>query len=148
MTLEKVKFWEKKSLEEMTTDEWESLCDGCAKCCLHKLEDEDTGEVYYTKVVCKYMGDDCRCTEYEKRNDLVPNCVWLSPKKVNEFHWLPSTCAYRLVSENKPLESWHPLISGDPESVHKAGISIQGRALNERYVHEDGYQEHIIHWVE
>ncbi|MFT5692823.1 MAG: putative cysteine cluster protein YcgN (CxxCxxCC family) [Oceanicoccus sp.] len=148
MTLDRIKFWEQKSLEEMSPEEWESLCDGCAKCCLHKLEDEDTGEVYYTKVVCQYMGDDCRCTEYEKRNDLVPNCVWLSPQKVNDFHWLPSTCAYRLISEKKPLEYWHPLISGSPESVHSAGISIKNRALSERYVHEDGYEEHIIHWVE
>lgn len=148
MTVDKVAFWEQKSLEEMNKAEWESLCDGCAKCCLHKLEDEDTGEVYYTKVVCKYMGNDCRCTEYEKRNDLVPNCVWLSPEKVSEFHWLPSTCAYRLISENKPLEAWHPLISGSSESVHSAGISIKGRALSERYVHEDGYEEHIIQWVE
>jgi uncharacterized cysteine cluster protein YcgN (CxxCxxCC family) len=148
MTSETLRFWEQKSLEEMNAEEWESLCDGCAKCCLHKLEDEDTGEVYYTKVVCKYMGDDCRCTEYEKRNELVPNCVWLTPDKVEEFHWLPSTCAYRLISENKPLADWHPLISGNSDSVHAAGISIKNRALNERFVHEDGYEEHIIHWVE
>ncbi len=148
MTSNNERFWEHKRLDEMTPGEWESLCDGCAKCCLHKLEDEDTGEVFYTKIVCQYMSDDCRCTEYQLRNKLVPNCVWLDPGKVEEFQWLPSTCAYRLISENKPLEDWHPLISGSSSSVHEAGISIKNRALNERFVHEDGYQEHIIHWVE
>lgn len=142
------RFWETKALNEMTREEWESLCDGCAKCCLHKLEDEDTGDVYYTKVVCRYMDEQCRCTEYQRRNELVPNCVWLKPEDVEEFHWLPSTCAYRLVAENKPLPDWHPLISGNAQSVHRAGVSIKGRALSEEYVHPDGMEEHIIHWVE
>jgi uncharacterized cysteine cluster protein YcgN (CxxCxxCC family) len=143
-----VQFWEHKTLEQMNTQEWESLCDGCAKCCLHKLEDEDTAEVFYTKVVCRYMDEQCQCTEYQRRNELVPNCVWLKPEDVSEFHWLPSTCAYRLVAEKKPLYDWHPLISGDKNSVHQAGVSIRGRALSEEYVHEDGYEEHIINWVE
>lgn len=147
MTMEP-RFWENKSLTEMSADEWESLCDGCAKCCLHKLEDEDTGDVFYTKVVCRYMDDDCRCTEYERRNELVPNCVWLRPEDVAEFHWLPSTCAYRLVAQGEPLAPWHHLISGSRETVHQAGVSIQGRALNETYVHPDGFEEHIITWVE
>ena len=142
------RFWETKALNEMTREEWESLCDGCAKCCLHKLEDEDTGDIYYTKVVCRYMDEQCRCTEYQRRNELVPNCVWLKPEDVEEFHWLPSTCAYRLVAENKPLPDWHPLISGNAQSVHRAGVSIKGRALSEEYVHPDGMEEHIIHWVE
>jgi uncharacterized cysteine cluster protein YcgN (CxxCxxCC family) len=142
------RFWERKTLSEMNKEEWESLCDGCAKCCLHKLEDEDSGEVYYTKVVCRYMDDNCRCTEYQRRNELVPNCVWLRPEDVEVFHWLPSTCAYRLLAEGKPLHDWHPLISGSSDSVHKAGISVQGRTLNEEYVHPDGMEEHIIHWVE
>ena len=142
------RFWEQKTLDEMSRDEWEALCDGCAKCCLHKLEDEDNGEVFYTKVVCRYMDDDCRCTEYHRRNELVPNCVWLRPEDVSEFHWLPSTCAYRLVADGKPLADWHPLLSGDADSVHRAGISIKGRALSEDYVHPDGYDEHIISWVE
>lgn len=141
-------FWETKPLEAMSRDEWEALCDNCAKCCLHKLEDEDTGEVYYTKVVCRYMDEDCRCTEYQRRNELVPNCVWLRPEDVEDFHWLPSTCAYRLVAEGKTLPSWHPLVSGSSDTVHTAGISIQGRALSEEYVHPDGLQEHIIRWVE
>ena len=142
------KFWETKALNEMTKDEWESLCDGCAKCCLHKLEDEDTGDVYYTKVVCRYMDEQCRCTEYQRRNELVPNCVWLRPEDVEDFFWLPNTCAYRLVAEGKPLENWHPLISGSPQSVHQAGVSIKDRALSEEYVHPDGMEEHIISWVE
>lgn len=141
-------FWETVPLAEMSKQQWESLCDGCAKCCLHKLEDEDSGEVYYTKVVCRYMDDQCRCTEYLKRNELVPNCVWLRPEDVDDFHWLPSTCAYRLVHEGQPLADWHPLVSGDSSSVHEAGVSIKGRALSEEYVHPDGYEEHIIRWVE
>jgi uncharacterized protein len=143
-----MKFWEEKTLGEMSRKEWESLCDGCAKCCLHKLEDEDTGEVFYTKVVCRYLDDQCQCTEYQRRNDLVPNCVWLRPEDVDEFHWLPSTCAYRLVAEGKPLPSWHPLISGSALGVHESGVSIKGRALSEQYVHPEGYEEHIITWVE
>lgn len=141
-------FWLHKTLAEMSTEEWESLCDGCAKCCLHKMEDEETGEVFYTKVVCRYLDEQCACTEYQRRNELVPNCVWLRPEDVEEFHWLPQTCAYRLVAEGKPLPEWHPLVSGDPDSVHRAGISVKGRALSEEYVHPDGFEEHIIHWVE
>lgn len=142
------RFWEHKALAELSTQEWEALCDGCAKCCLHKLEDEDSGEVYYTKVVCRYMDEQCRCTEYQRRNSLVPSCVWLRPEDVAEFHWLPSTCAYRLIAEGKPLADWHPLVSGSPNSVHEAGVSIKGRALSEEFVHPDGFEEHIIHWVE
>ena len=148
MSDSQTKFWQTKGLHEMSREEWESLCDGCAKCCLHKLQDEETGDVHYTKVVCRYMDKQCRCTEYQRRNDLVPNCVWLRPEDVEDFFWLPSTCAYRLVAENKPLKDWHPLVSGDPESVHRAGVSIQGRALSEDYVHPEGMEEHIIHWVE
>lgn len=142
-------FWKRKTLAEMNREEWESLCDGCAKCCLHKLEDEDSGEVYYTKVVCRFMdAETCRCTEYRDRNTLVPTCVWLRPEDVDEFHWLPSTCAYRLIAEGKPLEWWHPLVSGSSDTVHEAGVSVRGRVLSEEYVHPDGFEEHIIHWVE
>lgn len=144
----KTAFWETTALEDMSKAQWESLCDGCAKCCLHKLEDEDTGEVYYTKVSCQYLSDDCQCQEYERRNELVPNCVWLQPQDLESFHWLPTTCAYRLIYEGKPLPEWHPLVSGDVNSVHSAGISVKGRTLNENFVHPDGMEEHIIHWVE
>ncbi len=143
------KFWQTKKLDEMTQSEWESLCDGCAKCCLHKIEDEDTQDIFYTKIHCRYMNtDSCRCTVYQVRHHRVPNCVWLRPEDVAVFHWLPSTCAYRLVAEGKPLEWWHPLVSGDVNTVHEAGISIKNRSLSEEYVHPDGWVEHVIHWVE
>ncbi len=142
------RFWEHKQLEEMNTEEWESLCDGCARCCLHKLEDEDDGEVYYTAVVCQYLGESsCRCTEYENRNTLVPNCVWLTPETARTYHWLPQTCAYRVLAEGRPLPDWHPLITGRQSSVEAAGISVRGKCISERHVHPDDYEEHVIHWV-
>ena len=141
-------FWREKTLAEMNAVEWESLCDGCARCCLHKLEDEDTAEVYYTRVVCQYLDlDQCRCTDYANRNKNVPNCVHLTVENIDEFHWLPDTCAYRLLSEGKDLHAWHPLISGTCDSVQKAGITVTGKVIDERNVHPDGYEEHIIHWV-
>jgi len=143
------RFWEQKPITEMNQEEWESLCDGCAKCCLIKLEDIDTGNVYYSKVVCKLMDQGtCQCTNYKERSKLVSDCVWLKPEDIEEFHWLPSTCAYRLLAEGKPLEPWHPLISGDPNSVHDAGVSIRGRCISEEHVHPDGFEEHLITWVE
>ena len=143
------RFWEQKSLAEMSSQEWESLCDGCAKCCLHKLEDEDSGEVFYTKVRCRYLREEsCRCSEYARRSELVPHCITLHAEQLSSYHWLPSTCAYRLLAQGKPLFDWHPLISGDPNSVHEAGISIRGRAISDEFVHPDGYDEHIVHWQE
>ena len=142
-------WWNSKALDELTGQEWESLCDGCAKCCLHKLEDADTGEVFYTKVRCRYLDEDnCRCTDYANRSVLVPNCIQLSADKLDELGWLPSTCAYRLRFENKPLPDWHPLVAGDSKALHKAGISIRGRSISDEYVHADGFDEHIVHWVE
>ena len=142
-------FWEEKSLAEMPLDEWESLCDGCARCCLHKLEDEDTGEVFYTDVVCRYLEQSsCRCQEYQQRNTLVPNCVWLKPEDVEAFHWLPETCAYRRVAEGQPLAAWHPLISGRAESVLEAGIAVTHRCISETRVAEEDFEDRIIHWVQ
>lgn len=141
-------FWKTKSMSEMSTAEWESLCDGCARCCLHKLEDIDTGEVHYTSVVCKLMTDDCRCSRYAERSRLVPDCVQLTPERAVEFRWLPTTCAYRLVAEGKDLPGWHPLVSGDPAAVHEAGISVRGKVLSEDHVHPEAMDEHIIRWVE
>ncbi|HIF09992.1 MAG TPA: YcgN family cysteine cluster protein [Sneathiellales bacterium] len=140
-------FWEIKSLKEMTRNEWESLCDGCARCCLHKLEDEDTDEVFYTDVACRLLDmDECKCTRYKERNRLVPDCVVMSPETVRRDDWLPSTCAYRLVREGKDLYWWHPLVSGDPQTVHEAGISVAGRAVTER---EAGQLEHrLVAWPE
>ena len=141
--------WWEKPLEALDAQQWESLCDGCARCCLHKLEDEDTGEVYYTSVRCRYLDEErCRCSDYQRRSILMPNCVHLDRESIDAFHWLPATCAYRLRAEGKPLPAWHPLVSGDPESVHAAGISIRGRAVSDEFVHADGYDEHIIHWVD
>lgn len=144
-----MKFWETKTLRQMSSEEWESLCDGCARCCLHKLEDEESEEVFYTDVACQYLEQDaCRCTEYQDRNRLVPNCVWLTPDDVDTFHWLPTTCAYRLIAEGQALPSWHPLVSGRAESVHEAGISVGGRCVSEAFVHDEDFEDRIIHWVE
>jgi uncharacterized cysteine cluster protein YcgN (CxxCxxCC family) len=142
-------WWHDKSLAELSPSEWEALCDGCAKCCLHKLEDEDDGEVFYTRVRCRYLDEKtCRCSDYPNRSVMVPNCIRLEPGTVGELDWLPSTCAYRLRSQGKPLADWHPLVSGDAESVHRDGVSIRGRAISDEYVHPDGFDEHIVHWVE
>jgi uncharacterized protein len=138
-------FWKRKTLQEMSASEWESLCDGCAKCCLQKLEDEDDGTVYYTRVVCRYMTEDCRCSEYEKRHELVPNCVWLKPEDIEEFFWLPSTCAYRMLAEGKDLPPWHPLVSGDPELIHTVNLSITNMDLvKDDQLPEEQWQDHII----
>lgn len=138
-------FWQIKSLDEMTSVEWESLCDGCARCCLHKLQDEDSGEVWYTDVHCRYLDSGCcKCQVYQDRNDKVPTCVWLTADQARTFKWLPDTCAYRLLAEGKSLPDWHPLVSGDSESVHRAGISLRGKGVSEVDVSEDDWEEHII----
>jgi len=142
-------WWNEKALAELSPKQWEALCDGCAKCCLHKLEDEDSGDVFYTKVRCRYLDEaECRCTDYANRSVLVPNCIQLDRDNVGSLDWLPASCAYRLRADNKPLANWHPLVSGDRGSVHEAGISIRGRAISDEYVHPDGYDEHIVTWVE
>ena len=141
-------WWHEKSLEELNPTEWEALCDGCAKCCLHKLEDEDSGEVYYTQVRCRLLNENtCRCTDYANRLRRVSNCLDLVAASRKDFDWLPSTCAYRLRANKQPLPPWHPLVSGTRDSVHQAGASVRGRTISEEYVHPDGYDEHIVHWV-
>jgi uncharacterized cysteine cluster protein YcgN (CxxCxxCC family) len=121
-------FWKTKTLEEMTAAEWESLCDGCGKCCLAKLEDEDTGEIHWTSVACRLFDEKtCRCRDYANRLTQVSDCVRLTPENVRTIAWLPSTCAYRLVANGHDLPDWHPLVSGDPKSVHRAGISVKGK---------------------
>lgn len=143
-----IPFWQRKHLGEMSPAEWESLCDGCGKCCLAKLEDEDTGEVYYTELVCRYMDtDSCRCTVYPERLKKVPGCTVLTAETVSDYGWLPRTCAYRTLAENRPLPDWHPLRSGDPDSVHEAGVSVRNRVISEADVPEDDWEEHIIHWI-
>lgn len=124
-------FWRSKSLAQMSPAEWESLCDGCGKCCLHKIR-ESSGALRITNVACRLLDADCRCGNYPRRRALVPDCVVLTPASVATIDWLPDTCAYRLLKEGEDLPSWHPLISGSPGSVHAAGISIQGRCVSER----------------
>ena len=124
-------FWQRKTLSEMTQPEWESLCDGCARCCLLKLEDIDTGHVEYTNIACRLLDHGtCRCTRYPARHELVPDCVGLSADVLTEIAWLPSTCAYRLVAEGRDLYWWHPLVSGNADTVHQAGISVRGRVVD------------------
>lgn len=138
-----------KPLAELDDAEWEALCDGCALCCLHKLEDVDTGEIHYTGVRCRYLDEtSCRCSDYRNRATLMPNCLDLRGRDVATLEWLPSTCAYRLRALGLPLPDWHYLVSGDRESVHRAGRSIRGRAVSDEFVHPDGYEEHIVRWVE
>ena len=131
----------------MTPDEWESLCDGCARCCLHKVEYKDTGEVCYTNVACKLLDVwTCRCTSYENRSRLVPTCLVMTPAKARELLWLPESCAYRRLSVGKDLEWWHPLVSGDPNTVHQAWISVRGKVVSEKSVPPDQLEEHIIYF--
>jgi hypothetical protein len=140
-------FWKAKTPAEMTHEEWESLCDGCGRCCLHKFEDENTGKVYYTSVACRLLDTEtCRCRDYENRHRLVPDCRVLTPDKINEFKWLPSTCAYRRVAEGKELEWWHPLVSGTTETVHQADISVRDKIISEKYVDENQLEAYIIVW--
>lgn len=144
MKINPLPFWKAKTLEQMDNKEWESLCDGCGQCCLHKLEDDETGDVSYTNVACRLLDlETCRCTNYPRRKKLVPDCVILKPKDVSNFKWLPDTCAYRLISERKDLFPWHPLISGSNSMVHKAGISVSNKAVSEREAGD--LQDHIIH---
>lgn len=135
-------FWEEKALSEMNRSEWEQLCDGCAKCCLHKIEDEDTGIIYATNVVCQYLDEQkCQCTDYQNRSVLVPECVTLSPDNLEQVYYMPSTCSYRLLAEGKTLFDWHPLISGDKNSVHLSGQSVRGKVVSELEV--DDLMHHL-----
>jgi uncharacterized cysteine cluster protein YcgN (CxxCxxCC family) len=147
--LVKKPFWEIKSLTEMNQQEWESLCDGCARCCLIKLEDEDSGDIHYTNVVCDLLDlESCRCTQYQSRSQLVPECVVVTPEVLDQLHWMPSTCAYRLLWEGKPLPEWHPLVSGNADSVHLAGISVRGRVYRQAEINDDDLEDHIVDWPE
>lgn len=140
------RFWETVPLTKMTPAEWEALCDGCGKCCLNKLEYEDTGEVVYTRVGCRLLdGDTCRCMDYANRKALVPECVFLTPKSLPKIaYWMPSTCAYKLLFQKKQLPDWHPLLTGDPDSTHKAGQSVKGVTIPEGSVDEDDWEDYLF----
>ena len=139
-------FWKRKTLAELSPTEWESLCDGCGKCCLLKVEYEDTGEILPTCVACKLLDrDSCRCTDYPQRKRHVPDCIVLTPADVTGLGWLPSTCAYRLVADGKDLYWWHPLVSGDPDSVHAAGMSVRARTISEDEAGDD-IETYIVDW--
>lgn len=142
-------FWETRNLAELDALEWEQLCDGCGRCCLLKLEDEESGAVAYTGVACHLLDiERVRCTDYARRRQKVADCVVLDATQAAALRWLPDTCAYRLVAEGRPLPAWHPLVSGDPRSVREAGMSIAGRVLSERHVHPAELEDHIVRWVE
>lgn len=141
------KFWETVPLHEMTDAQWEALCDGCGRCCLEKLEDEDTGEIYHTNVVCRLLDQaSCQCSNYRNRHRFVPTCVKVSIDNVGDLDWMPKTCAYRRLAQGLSLLDWHPLVSGDPDSVHRAGISVRGKVLSEEYVHPDEWANYIVDW--
>lgn len=139
-------FWRHVPMAKMTEEEWEALCDGCGKCCLNKLEDEDSREVALTCVACRLLDDStARCGQYEIRKTLVPDCIQLTPSTMGDVaYFMPETCAYRLLHEGKPLPRWHPLITGDPESVHRAGVSVRGRTVPEFEVPEEDWEDYII----
>ncbi|MBU1280404.1 MAG: YcgN family cysteine cluster protein [Alphaproteobacteria bacterium] len=140
------RFWETVPLKKMTPEEWEALCDGCGKCCLNKIEDADTGEVFLTRVACRLLDDQsCQCGQYQIRKNLVPECIQLSPETIETHaYWMPVTCAYRLLWQGRELPDWHPLLTGDPESVHAAGVSVRGRTVPEFEVDEDEWEDYII----
>ncbi|MFK7879273.1 YcgN family cysteine cluster protein [Roseobacter sp.] len=142
----KDRFWERKPLAKMTRKEWESLCDGCGKCCLNKLEDEDSGSVALTRIACRLLDDStCRCAHYDNRHQFVPDCIVLKPDNLDTHaYWMPDTCAYRLLWQGDALPDWHPLISGTAQSVHDAGVSVQGWTLSEFDIPEEEWEEHII----
>lgn len=142
-------FWERKTLEEMTDTEWESLCDGCGQCCLHKLVNEDTADVFYTRVSCALLNTQtARCTNYQERFTKVKDCLDVRSMTSLELAWMPKTCAYRLIHERKPLPRWHPLVTGDAESTRAAGIAVTGWAVSEETINLDNLEAEIIDWID
>lgn len=138
-------YWQRKSLDDMTKREWEQLCDGCGRCCMLKLEDEDTGDIYLTRLSCKLLDIGvCRCTDYKRRHQRVPDCLSLTPRMVGELSWLPETCAYRLIDEGQDLAWWHPLVSGSPNTVHEAGISVRDWAMPETAARAEELHKYLI----
>lgn len=139
------RFWERYTLEELTTAEWEALCDGCGQCCLLKLHDEESQELAVLNVACQLLDTHtCQCSDYENRFDFVPDCTQLTPELVREFTWLPPTCGYRRVAEGRKLAGWHPLLSNDAERVHRKGVSVRGYAVSQDDVPDHRLESHII----
>jgi uncharacterized cysteine cluster protein YcgN (CxxCxxCC family) len=140
-------FWREKAIKDLNPEEWEALCDGCARCCLQKLEDDATGEIYYTQVVCDLLDEEtCRCGDYVNRSHRVPECVVLKPAILDQLHWMPSTCAYRLLAQGEDLPEWHPLVTGDRNSTHLAGMSVRGRVYRLSEICEDDLEDYIVDW--
>jgi uncharacterized cysteine cluster protein YcgN (CxxCxxCC family) len=140
------RFWEGRTLEQLSATEWEALCDGCGKCCVNKFEDEDTGDIHYTDVACQLLDHhSCRCRDYAHRSARVSDCVTLTPETIANARWLPETCAYRRVAEGRPLPEWHALVCGDPEAVHEAGESVRGRVQCETVAGDP--LQHLITWI-
>ena len=145
--MEDNRFWETKTLSEMSSTEWEKLCDGCGKCCVIKLEDVDDGTIYYTDIGCKQLdGQSCQCKDYANRKKIVPDCVILTPDNLEALPWMPQSCAYRLLHEGKSLPDWHPLVTGDKNSTHTAGKSVLGKIFTEGDIDEEDYPDHIKDW--
>nr|WP_283054864.1 YcgN family cysteine cluster protein [Thetidibacter halocola] len=140
------RFWERKRLDQMSKVEWEALCDGCGRCCLNKLEDEDTGEVALTRVACRLFDDaTCRCAQYPIRHQFVPECIVMTPENIaKNAYWMPETCAYKRLWQGRPLPDWHPLLTGDPETVHASGVSMRHKTVSEFEVADEDWEDHII----
>lgn len=140
-------FWERVPMAEMSQEQWESLCDGCGRCCLNKVEDWDTGEIIWTDLACRLLDhESCQCKDYANRFEKVPECLQLTPQSVQEITWLPPSCAYARLRDGKPLLWWHPLLSGDPDTVKAAGIAVRGRIKSETGVPIEEYEEHLVSW--
>ncbi|HPW68396.1 MAG: YcgN family cysteine cluster protein [Desulfomonilia bacterium] len=143
------KFWKTTPLDEMSREQWESLCDKCGRCCMHKILFEDTALLVYTRVACRHLdARTCRCSAYEERSSVSPDCLVLTPENLSScMYLLPDTCAYRLIARGRDLPPWHPLVSGDPGAVHRAGVSVRGKVLSEDDIEEEELEEHIIDWI-
>jgi uncharacterized cysteine cluster protein YcgN (CxxCxxCC family) len=140
-------FWVTKTLDQMTIEEWESLCDSCGRCCLFKLEDEDTAEIFYTRVICRFFDmETCHCSVYSDRTRLVPTCLKLDPERAATLKWIPRSCAYRRLAEGKGLARWHPLVAKNPRSIHKSGISVKNKAISEDDVDMDNLEDYVVGW--
>ncbi len=140
------KFWEKKKLHQLSKGEWEALCDGCGKCCLLKLEDDDTGKIEYTNIACKLLSKkNCRCLKYDERQNFVKDCIKLNYKNIDKIKWMPKSCAYKVLLEGKKLPKWHYLVSGDYNTIHETGNSVRGKIIKEN--NSIDIEDHIVDWI-